>query len=52
LHFIIHTLHKALRGHPELEAKRFEDWIARRHRQIEDNQLIYIAHQLDFLGRV
>ena len=52
LHFIIHTLHQALRGHPELDTARFEEWIARRHRQIEDSLLVYIAHQLDFLGWV
>jgi SAM-dependent methyltransferase len=52
LHFIIHTIHTALEGHPDLDAARFVDWIAQRHAQIRDGSLVYIAHQLDFLGRV
>jgi SAM-dependent methyltransferase len=52
LHFIIHTIQAALEGHPDLDAARFADWIARRHAQIEDGSLIYIAHQLDFVGRL
>jgi hypothetical protein len=52
LHFIIHTIGAALRGHPELEPFRLRSWIAQRHAQIEAGSLLYIAHQLDFLGRV
>lgn len=51
LHFIIHTMHKALQGHPELDAAQFAHWIAQRHSQIERGELVYITHQLDFLGR-
>lgn len=52
LHFIIHTIHQALAGRPELEARKFEDWVAQRHEQIERQELVYIAHQLDFVGQV
>jgi hypothetical protein len=52
LHFIIHTIHHALKGHPELNRSLFEAWIAQRHAQIEAGTLVYIAHQLDFLGRL
>jgi SAM-dependent methyltransferase len=52
LHFIIQTLCGALHGHPELDAGRFERWIAARHAQIERGELVYIAHQLDFFGRL
>jgi hypothetical protein len=52
LHFILHTIHSALEGHPDLDAARFADWIARRHAQVDQGGLVYIAHQLDFLGRV
>lgn len=52
LHFIIHTLHQALQHHPEVEAPRLSAWIEERHAQIERQELIFIAHQLDFLGRV
>ena len=52
LHFIIDTIGQALHGHPELAGSRFPAWIAQRHRQIEAQELIYIAHQLDFLGYI
>lgn len=51
LHFIIHTMQQALQGHPELENGRFAAWIAQRHAQIEAGELVYIAHQLDFVGK-
>jgi len=50
LHFIIHTLDEALRGDPGLDMQRFAGWVAARHAQIEQHQLVYIAHQLDFAG--
>jgi hypothetical protein len=52
LHCIIHTMHTALTGHPHLDAGRFAAWIAQRHAQVEQGTLVYIAHQLDLLGRV
>jgi SAM-dependent methyltransferase len=51
LHFILHTVHKALQGHPDLDPARFERWIAGRQAQIERRELVYIAHQLDFVGK-
>lgn len=50
LHFIIHTVHGALAGHPQLPADRFAAWIAARHQQVERGELVYIAHQLDYLA--
>jgi SAM-dependent methyltransferase len=52
LHFIIDTIGRALGENPELDRGRFRAWIAERHRQIEARELIYIAHQLDFLGYI
>ena len=52
LHYIIHTIQQALHGHPELDAARLDAWITRRHAQVENRELIYIAHQLDFAGRL
>ncbi|GAB4469269.1 MAG: class I SAM-dependent methyltransferase [Anaerolineae bacterium] len=52
LQFIIHTIDTALRHHPDLgDPARFADWVAARHRQVERGELVYIAHQLDFVGR-
>jgi predicted O-methyltransferase YrrM len=52
LHDIIHTIGTALAGHPRLDAERLSTWVAQRHAQIEQGTLVYIAHQLDVLGRV
>ena len=51
LHFILHFIHQSLQGHAQLDAAQFEAWLAQRHAQIETGKLVYIAHQLDFLGR-
>jgi SAM-dependent methyltransferase len=52
LHFIIHTLSNALKNHPDLDLPAFENWISTRHAQIEDLKLVYIAHQIDFFGKI
>ena len=52
LHFIVHTMHGALRSDPAVAGAAFEQWIAARHAQIERGELIYIAHQLDFVGHI
>jgi SAM-dependent methyltransferase len=52
LHDIIHTIHTALAQHPELDPDRFARWVHQRHTQIEDEILVYVAHQLDVLGQV
>ena len=51
LHHIAHTIATALTGHAELDPREFEAWVRTRHEQIEQQQLCYIAHQLDVLGR-
>lgn len=52
LHFIVHTMGSALGDRPELDRKTFAAWVQARHQQVEDGTLVYIAHQLDFLGRI
>lgn len=51
LHHIIHFIEGSLAGRPELDPAHFSSWAAKRHAQIERGELVYIAHQLDFLGR-
>ncbi|WP_420640799.1 class I SAM-dependent methyltransferase [Candidatus Leptofilum sp.] len=51
LQFIVETMHRALAEHPALDNAQFEDWIRQRQAQIEAGELVYIAHQLDFVGR-
>ena len=50
LQFIVETLHRALAKNPALDEVLFSDWIAKRKAQIETGELVYIAHQLDFVG--
>jgi len=52
LHHIIHTIDLVLTGHPHLDAESLGAWVAQRHAQIEQGALVYIAHQLDVLGRM
>ncbi len=52
LHFIVHTLYQELKQNPLLDSPSFHNWMQKRHAQIENGELIYIAKQLDFLARV
>lgn len=52
LHFIIETVRAALEHCEEIDFHRLRDWIACRHQQIEEGKLVYIAHQIDVVGRV
>ncbi len=49
LHFILNFFESSLKAHAELDAAKFENWLAKRHAQIEQGELMYIAHQIDFL---
>ena len=49
LHFILHFFEESLTGHAELDATAFVHWLAARHAQVERGELVYIAHQMDFL---
>lgn len=49
LQFILHFFEESLRGHPELDGTAFAGWLQERCAQIERGELVYIAHQLDFL---
>lgn len=51
LHFILNFFESSLKTRPELDAVTFERWLAKRHAQIERGELVYIAHQIDFLVR-
>ena len=52
LHHVVNTVWEALRGSPDLDEDALAQWTDRRHAQIERAEMHYIAHQLDFLGRV
>lgn len=52
LDYVLATIHRALAFHPDLDQKKFEDWLARRRAQLAAGELILAAHQLDVCGRV
>ncbi len=52
LHFIIHTMHTELKDHRLLNDSDFENWIHKRHSQIDNSELIFIAKQFDFLAQI
>jgi len=52
LQFILHFFEESLGNHPELDAAAFADWLGRRRQQVERGELVYIAHQMDFLARI
>lgn len=52
LHCILNFFENTLIGYPQLDQKMFEDWLEERREQVEQGELIYIAHQLDFVGKV
>lgn len=49
LHFILHFFEESLKGNPELDEAVFADWLKKRHEQSERGELVYVAHQMDFL---
>ena len=50
LHFIVHTMQDALQSRAELDPGQLTEWVETRHRQVEQGELVYIAHQLDVFG--
>ena len=52
LRSILSTIQNALRSRQDrVEPADLADWLAVRHRQLAAGELVYIAHQLDFVGR-
>lgn len=49
LQFILHFFEISLKDCSELEPNLFRQWLAKRHEQIDCGDLVYIAHQMDFL---
>jgi SAM-dependent methyltransferase len=47
---ILHFFEDSLSVHPQLDATAFAAWLAERRAQIERGELVYIAHQMDFLA--
>lgn len=52
LYFILYGIYETVRKYPDVDRDRLDAWISLRHGQVEQGELVYIAHQLDFLGTV
>ena len=52
LYFILHFFETTLAGVPGLDPARLASWLAQRRAQVQRGELVYIAHQIDFCGRV
>ncbi len=50
--FIMHFFEESLSETPALDAAAFADWLSKRREQILKGELVYIAHQMDFLAQV
>jgi SAM-dependent methyltransferase len=48
---ILDTVEAALKGRKELDPGSFKLWLRKRRAQVADGELIYLAHQIDVLGR-
>ncbi len=50
LHFLLHFFEDSLLNHPQLDPQAFTGWLEQRREQIERSELVFIAHQLDYLA--
>ena len=51
LHHIVHTIDEELAHHPEIDPDYFKTWIVKRHAQIENGELVFMAKHIDVLAR-
>lgn len=49
LRFILHFFEESLSREPDLDPAELSEWLAHRRRQIDAGELVFIAHQIDFL---
>ncbi len=51
LHYLLETIASAVGDQPAVDSERFEQWLGRRHRQVTDGELLFVAHNLDVFAR-
>lgn len=51
LRYIVETVREAVKNHDDIEESRLREWAKDRRDRIEDEELVYVAHQLDVAGR-
>ena len=52
LHCILAFFEESLGTRPDCDQAMLSAWLTERRSQIENKDLIYIAHQLDFVGKL
>lgn len=52
LKFILETIFNELKGRENFKVSELENWYAKRLQQVDDGQLLYIAHQIDYFGQI
>jgi len=52
LHYIVNLVKNSVENSDKIPVEKLERWADIRHRQIENEELFYIAHQLDIFGKV
>jgi SAM-dependent methyltransferase len=51
LHYILNTIEAALQQNDELKEDKLASWFQSRRSQVDKGELVYLAHQVDVLGR-
>jgi hypothetical protein len=51
LHHVIHSIDEELERHAEFDPRALARWVELRHAQVRRGELVYVSHQLDFVGR-
>ncbi|MCA9779720.1 MAG: hypothetical protein KC800_23490 [Candidatus Eremiobacteraeota bacterium] len=52
LYHILHTIDQELQKHSSVDQETLKSWVQERQRQVEQGELVYIAHQIDLLSSV
>lgn len=52
LRFILHFFEQSLQARPEIDSQQLSRWLSLRQQQVMRGELIFVAHQLDFLVQV
>lgn len=52
LRHLINTIENQMKGHPKIERAEFDQWVTLRKNQIDDQDLVCIVHQMDFLAAI
>ncbi|MGW8185853.1 MAG: class I SAM-dependent methyltransferase [Desulfobacterales bacterium] len=51
LHHIVHTIDAELAHRTEIDPDHLQSWVAKRHAQIENGELVFMAKNIDVLAR-